>query len=120
MIIWLLDRVVPLITKPHRGVLHSPVEIKDIPKPYPPNKVNFRQSGWFTRVFGGANAVTVGHTVVFAPGQVQFGTYMHELVHVKQWEEMGFFKFVWTYITRPDNIEGPAYLVGNKYHSQGF
>lgn len=61
-----------------------------------PQDVILRSSAWLPQLFG-VNAMTFGTTIVFArPQWVKMRTLRHELVHVKQWRELGW-KFLPTY-----------------------
>jgi hypothetical protein len=60
-----------------------------------PDGVRLRRSGWFTRLAGklagmpgAAGAVTLGRTIVLAPGvRLSARLLRHELAHVRQWRE---------------------------------
>lgn len=115
--IWLLDRIVRLFTQEVRETqIKRPALFMGVPVPIPPN-VSLRR-GWL--VFPNANATTYGHTIVFRKGCETLGTLVHELVHVGQWNEYGFFGFLWRYVRNPGAIEAPAYRAGNRYHVGGL
>lgn len=88
-----------------------------------PAHVRVRTSGWLTGLAGlflgpgrRAAAVTLGRTIVMAPGVRLTGRLLrHELAHVRQWESSAFFPLAYVlghlrhgYIDNPYEIEARA------------